>query len=240
MKIAIYNDIGVAPAVTCLVQSLEKLAYTPTFINAEHLINKGLMDATVLFFPGGADQFYCQKLNGAGTTHIKDWVFKGGTYIGICAGAYFGSGFCEFDKNGPQEIVGKRELAFFPGTTVGPLYGEYTYAGHISAKAVSIDYNQKTFPVYYNGGCLFKDAEKREGVKILGRFSDTSMPAIIEIPYGKGKAILSGIHFEITTQYLKSAIANSPEEQINIEEIISALRENDTLFILQDLLGKIE
>ena len=41
---------------------------------------------------GGADLSYMAKLSKARNDEIRRAVFDGGSYISICAGAYFGSG----------------------------------------------------------------------------------------------------------------------------------------------------
>ena len=39
--------------------------------------------------PGGRDQPYCRELGGAGAGAVRDWVERGGGYLGLCAGAYW-------------------------------------------------------------------------------------------------------------------------------------------------------
>ncbi len=41
---------------------------------------------------------YCADLHGTGCTRIRAFVHAGGSYMGLCAGAYFGSSYCEFEK----------------------------------------------------------------------------------------------------------------------------------------------
>ncbi len=44
------------------------------------------------------------------TRRIRDFVSEGGRYLGICAGAYFGSKEVRFDVGGPMEVKGDRDL----------------------------------------------------------------------------------------------------------------------------------
>ena len=63
---------------------------------------------------------------------------EGGSYLGICAGGYYGSSFVEFAKDDPvMEIVGERELAFYPGTACGPMF-PYDYSNNSGARTLSI------------------------------------------------------------------------------------------------------
>jgi glutamine amidotransferase-like uncharacterized protein len=48
-----------------------------------------------------------------------DFVEGGGSYLGLCAGAYYGCSRVEFETGGAMEVVGARELAFFPGVARG-------------------------------------------------------------------------------------------------------------------------
>lgn len=68
-----------------------------------------------------------KKLNGKGNKQILDFVHSGGTYVGICAGSYYGGAFCEFDRNGPLQVLGSRELGFFPGTVRGPVLARWLF-----------------------------------------------------------------------------------------------------------------
>ncbi|GIL70073.1 hypothetical protein Vretifemale_911 [Volvox reticuliferus] len=72
--------------------------------------------------PGGADLPYCKHLNGHGNSLLRGYVAGGGSYLGICAGAYYACRRVEFDPGGSLEVVGDRELGFFPGTARGPAY----------------------------------------------------------------------------------------------------------------------
>lgn len=67
----------------------------------------------LLVIPGGRDLPYVEELSikTNATRRIRDYVERGGSYLGICAGAYFGAAEVRFDTGGNMEVVGKRELA---------------------------------------------------------------------------------------------------------------------------------
>jgi len=46
-----------------------------------------------------------------------------GSFLGICAGGYYGSKFVEYQMGKVDEIKGERELEFFPGIARGPVFG---------------------------------------------------------------------------------------------------------------------
>jgi glutamine amidotransferase-like uncharacterized protein len=93
--------------------------------------------------PGGRDLPYVKKLQGKGNRNIFDFVRNGGSYLGICAGAYYGCSLVQFAQGDPLlEVVGPRELAFFPGVSQGPVFAGFDYASCAGAKAADIQLTQ--------------------------------------------------------------------------------------------------
>ncbi len=172
-------------------------------INAQQIIEKDwARDADLIVMSGGEDLLYAKKLNGEGNQRIKSFVLGGGAYLGICAGAYYASGYVEFDKGGEHEVLGERELAFFPDKMIGPNFGKYSYENNSGARAVEISAaTSGKVALYYNGGGYFSGAEKCSDVDIMGSYYDRT-PAIVHIRYGKGNVVLSGVHFEHDDQSL--------------------------------------
>lgn len=104
-----------------------------------------------------------------------------------------------------MEVLGERELAFFDGLVRGPCLAPYVYNSEEGSRAASVNYiesnatlNDKATLVYYNGGGLFVGAKSMPDVKVLATYNDLpgDEAAIIECTRGKGKVILSGVHFE--------------------------------------------
>lgn len=157
-------------------------------------------------------------LNGSGNLIITDFVRRGGAYLGFCAGGYYGSARCEFEVGSPDrgmEVVGSRELAFFPGTCRGGAFKGFKYASEDGAKAVRIDVKKEafagagavpeTFRSYYNGGGVFVDAAHLgdKGVEVLATFGDKlnvdggdGGAALVYCSVGNGRVILTGPHPE--------------------------------------------
>ncbi|KAK3303202.1 biotin-protein ligase [Chaetomium strumarium] len=173
---------------------------------------------SLLVFPGGADLGYCRALNGTGNRRITQFIRGGGAYLGFCAGGYYGSRRCEFEVGNPEmEVVGSRELAFFPGTCRGGAFKGFRYHSENGAKAASISVAQAAFPkspalpdtfrCYYNGGGVFVDADKLAAasgdIQVLAEYvediaveSGTAKAAIVYCKVGNGTAILTGPHPE--------------------------------------------
>ncbi|RMD42945.1 hypothetical protein DV735_g2233, partial [Chaetothyriales sp. CBS 134920] len=169
-----------------------------------------------IVFPGGADQAYCKALNGAGNRRIRQFVEAGGIYIGFCAGGYYGSKRCEFEVgNKPLEVIGDRELAFYPGVARGCAFSGFVYHSEKGARAVDLKVDKSVlssgsvpsaFKSYYNGGGVFVDAAKYKdrGVDVLATYADPVdvdaghgvAAAIVRCQVGKGAALLTGPHPE--------------------------------------------
>lgn len=75
----------------------------------------------LLCIGGGFDLGYVQTLGEEGCDAIKRFVCSGGSYLGICAGAYFACDKVVFDPDGPLEVIGERKLKFFPRNSIGPV-----------------------------------------------------------------------------------------------------------------------
>lgn len=168
----------------------------------------------LLVIPGGADLGYCRVLNGEGNRRIAEFVRRGGSYLGLCAGSYYGSSKCEFEVgNKSLEVVGSRELRFFPGICRGGAFKGFEYRSEKGARAVALQVEKEsirakmpgTFTSYFNGGGIFVDAEafKNQKVEVLASYKDSldideggGKAAVVLCHVGEGKVILSGPHPE--------------------------------------------
>ncbi|KAG9244913.1 biotin-protein ligase [Calycina marina] len=193
----------------------------------------------LLVFPGGADMGYCRSLNGDGNRRITQYVRRGGSYLGFCAGGYYGSSRCEFEVgNRFLEVIGSRELGFFPGTCRGCAFKGFVYHSEAGAKAVHINVsksafkqenNLEAFRCYYNGGGIFVDAEnfKDQGVEVLASYTDSldvegGKAAIIYCKAGEGHAVLTGTHPEF------SAVNLDPNCSIDgYADLVKSLADDD-------------
>lgn len=143
---------------------------------------------------------------------------RGGAYLGFCAGGYYGAARCEFEVGSPDrgmEVIGSRELAFFPGTCRGGAFAGFRYASESGARAARIAVRREAFGAagvvpeyfrsYYNGGGVFVDADDmaERGVEVLARYEDelnvdggAGKAALVYCKVGSGGVILSGPHPE--------------------------------------------
>jgi len=145
-----------------------------------------------VWFGGGFSSQYR-----TGITHhhlLRDFVREGGTFIGICAGAYYAASTMHW-QGGTTDYP----LKLLEGAATGPLdavsWGESTTVQLTENHPA----NQNTgteVGVYYMDGPYFTWQEAR-GVQTLATYATNQQPAVITFPYGRGRALLIGPHPEM-------------------------------------------
>lgn len=215
-KTLIYNDVGCCQeSLIWTIRFFESIGDTVKIVNANFLSKnkKWIKQYDRLVIPGGADCHYHKRLKGIGCRNIKEFVKNGGTYIGICAGAYFGCRKVEFALGTDIEVNEDRELVFFDGVAIGPMLKPYVYDSEKGASAAKIRVlkSGNVFYVYHNGGCSFiVDKTNKSNTEILAVYANANnAPAIIKCKYGKGHAVLSGVHYEVNCHSLLVTIEES-------------------------------
>lgn len=136
--------------------------------------------------------------------NIKRTVWRGGTYLGVCNGAYIaGKKVMYNDCRGDKIIHGG--IGLFPGTTRGPMYPNASVhtesimndSGGMPVNVVDVYGNTHTM-WYHNGGTFQNAAGKKRTKYCVHAVYDTmdQYPAIVSFRYGSGTVILSGVHPE--------------------------------------------
>lgn len=241
-QIIIYVDRGVdGSALKHTVKSLQQ-ELDPSKYRIRRMDSKALKsenwekETALLVMPGGRDIYYHEALDGEGTSKIRKFVENGGSYLGICAGAYFGAQMIEFEKGGSYEVCAPRSLAFFPGLAEGPAYGKNKYRvdGLQGIEAARVSWKEAVFHVYFNGGCQFLKADEFDNVSVLSSYLELKgdPAAIISCNIGKGKAVLSGVHLEYST----SALARQNPYIEKIYELLEA-GENQRRKVFKEILS---
>ena len=177
------------------------------FVNANEILAGALSaDIDVLVMPGGASRYKAAKLNGAANDLIKKYVSAGGSYLGICAGAYMGCETTYWAKGLPFEIICHNPLNFFPGLALGPIkeFGQADNYNGTNARLVKLEINGKIVPSLYLGGCIF-EPQQDGGYQVLARFHELpdKPPAIVYGQYGRGNWLLSSTHPEYDNEAIQ-------------------------------------
>ena len=186
LEVLVYTDGGRGASIHCvklavngLQQAISSLlpGHANVTLTTPNEIRQGILrdNVSVLVMPGGRDLPYCEELNGIGNIEIKKFVCSGGSYLGLCAGAYYGCDSIQFSKgNDALEVCGERELKFYNGIGIGPVFPGFQYNSNIGAKSSYIVLSKEaeilmkklevkklsdqmlgSVHVYYNGGPYF-------------------------------------------------------------------------------------
>ncbi|KAI9669702.1 MAG: biotin holocarboxylase synthetase [Alyxoria varia] len=244
INVLVYSDSGSTPesirhTLTTLRKHLHPHHAVST-ITAKTLLDEPWPNSTALLvFPGGADLPYCRALNGAGNRRIRWYVEGGGRYLGLCAGGYYGSGRCEFEiGRKDMEVVGDRELGFYPGMCRGSAFQGFVYDSEVGTRAARVKVRKDRFAAvgvvpegfrsYANGGGVFVNPEKWKdrGVELLATYEDSlavdageDPAAAVYCKVGDGAALLTGTHPEFSaSNFSKKAKDMDPAVKRALEE----------------------
>ena len=188
--ILIYTDGGQGASEACVAIARSGLVRAVSWLTQKEFLKRGLFEVEktdaaairegalneccqLLVMPGGRDLPYCWRLNGEGNDKIREFVRNGGSYLGLCAGGYYGASYVRFAEGDPaavMEVVGPRELKFYPGVAWGPTYPGFHYNSNVGARACSLNLKPSirrlltgvcsediaTVKVYYDGGGYFQ------------------------------------------------------------------------------------
>jgi glutamine amidotransferase-like uncharacterized protein len=230
----IYIYAGDGTCLECIEQTEASLAqelsdeYRITEIGASEVIGGAWREDAALFVvPGGRATPYARSLNGKGNAQLREYVEEGGAFLGLCAGGYYGGAFVEFAKGTDIEVIGSRELAFFPGKVIGPALAAFDYYSESGARLADINWRDPKSPhetaqstLYYNGGGYFANVALHPEVQVLATYAGLHdrPPAIILAKVKKGTAILSGVHIEYHTDVLARLNKNLEATPIEYEK----------------------
>jgi glutamine amidotransferase-like uncharacterized protein len=175
---------GCAEAVALLLQQQH---YQVRLVDEDQLEAAALQGASLYVQPGGSDDIMdtLNVLSAGQIQSIRDFVLRGGNYLGICAGGYLAGQYADRAEGSgafalvelaeiDQEIVGDNSAQFIPLR----LPGEAT-----------------TRSVYYQAGPHF-GTELPAGGKALAYYVGSNHIAARISAYGKGRVGLIGPHYE--------------------------------------------
>ncbi|KAI8920230.1 biotin-protein ligase [Powellomyces hirtus] len=249
MNVLVYTGPGTSRGpiehTLATLRSLLSTHYDIIPVDAHTLLTEPWAPTTsLLVIPGGRDVPYVEQLQPEGTRIVDEYVKGGGSYLGICAGAYFAARNVEFEMEREEyRVVGQRALRFYPGTAKGSVVEGFVYESEKGAKAVPVKRdpgfveeletdNEEELCLYVNGGPWFVPTTADDAtpsytnVRTLAWYADAQYPprpAIVECNVGAGRAILSGPHFEYN---LSNTTATTPTDP-NLATIAPALVKAD-------------
>ncbi len=186
-------------------------------LNHESLIGK----YNAIFFPGGWAYNYKKSIHDSGNQNIRDFIYSGGAYIGMSAGAYYACDNVRWDGQDYPYY-----LNLFHGDCIGPIEEIASWPNYIMT-TISINpsheaniYEPSTEDVLYYGEPYFIPYQTQE-MQTLASWNIPSNPSldktsgIISFNYGSGRVLLVGPHPEIEEDSDRDG--NSFGEELNDE-----------------------
>lgn len=174
MRIRVYSDFGTSRLnVSFTLARFAEFGETATSITAQEIreSDEWMNDTDVLIFTSNSAGKFMQALGEQGMGNIRRFVFaRGGIYIGICAGGYFGSHIMDF--TGADLSCRLKGLELLPVVARGgleDLMGR-PYTGDSDSAAIIDMYDAKTqqiFKTIYWGGPRFLVPERNHGLTPL-------------------------------------------------------------------------
>jgi glutamine amidotransferase-like uncharacterized protein len=214
----IYSDEGAwLDGIVAFEQLLSQMGESHKRVYADDLNNlSDYNNAKAIYFPGGYAYDYKVKLHNKTINNIRNYVATGGSYIGICAGAFFAASTVVWEG-----IEYPYSLGLFKGRAIGSIHKIASWDNY-SMTAISLNQNnsivanfKQEWNVLYYGGPYFESNES--DFDVIATWKDYyDYPSIINFEYEKGKVLLIAPHLEIETNSNRDS-TNFAEELDDIE-----------------------
>ncbi len=115
IRVAIFDGVGVGPSALPLIAAIEEAKDHPfqvSRITAPEIQAGKLADVDVLVHPGGSGGGQGKALGENGRKAVREFVHRGGGYLGVCGGAYLATNDYEWSLNLiDAKVVDKRHWA---------------------------------------------------------------------------------------------------------------------------------
>jgi len=208
VKAALYISDAVWP--NCKINTeniLKKTGISYGIINMDSILAGSLIDYSVLIMPGGRPDLFESELGQSGSKRIREYVSRGGGYIGICGGAFIAS-----ENNVWRGWAGEPRvyytypgmLSLFKGTADGPVedftpdYQDF----NCGIKTVNKDHFilsglDDAFTYLYDHGPMFSSSADSNEIP-LGMSINGEKILILATQYNNGRVFLTGGHPEVS------------------------------------------
>jgi len=165
--------------------ALERLGISYREVDESFIKGGGLVDCSALIIPGGYTARYVSTLGEDGFREIREFVKRGGLYIGICAGAYIAAERVEVE--GHPKGLGIIDIENVRRRGMGLVKITITNMSHPLAEGCP-----KTMSIWYQNGPYMKPGK---GVEVIARY-DEEYAAIVCSTYGDGRVVVFSPHPE--------------------------------------------
>jgi glutamine amidotransferase-like uncharacterized protein len=209
IRVAVFGGSGTGGSSEKLVRAFGKSSaerYAIERISAEEIVAGKLAEFDVLVHPGGSGSKQGHALGEQGRAEVRDFVQKGGGFLGVCAGAYLATNDYSWSLNLiDAKVVDRRHWARGTGEVDLQLS---------EAAAAFFDVAKPTAEIYYAQGPLLGRREwddpevpDYESLAIYsGEIAKKGAPkgvmkgtsAAVRCEYGDGRVFCFGPHPELT------------------------------------------
>lgn len=186
------------PSLTAWKSILDTLAFDWVEVTYDE-INNGIMQSGFdgLIMPGGWSGEWKNQIDTVGNLSIREFVFNGGVYVGVSAGAYYASDIVIWEGT-----TYDNPLNIFIGVAEGPIpeiapWPEYTMTEvNLNQEHPINDGLGGNLTVLYFGEPYFYTLSGGN-MEVVATYVYNDEPAIITFEYGEGMGLLLGPHLEI-------------------------------------------
>ncbi|MBU6376241.1 MAG: hypothetical protein KGQ59_09620 [Bdellovibrionales bacterium] len=203
--VLVYNGKGACPegCARAVGQISRQAGFDVQYVNEKSLSDERLQKAQVYVQPGGDAFEVLQALRVDQLDSIRAFIASGGSYLGICAGAFLADTFIDDAKT----VIG---LGILPGETLDyhPPQDPALPAPKWKDSVLRTFWDRNLTPsvggfryLYFSEGAGFQNLSRTDrSLEILGWY-ENGVPGALRFHYGAGKVLLSGMHPEATRDW---------------------------------------
>jgi hypothetical protein len=150
-----------------------------------------LLDKTAVFIVGGTEDELSPLLKAFTpkvTTALKDYLRRGGRFLGICGGGFLAS------TGWKEETIHRKGLGIIPAESS-------VFQNSFEARILPVRWSGETRAMFFKAGPDFRLAPSKETVQIVATYSDGSIAALM-CSYGKGRVAVCGPHPEARRSWI--------------------------------------
>jgi glutamine amidotransferase-like uncharacterized protein len=189
-----YNGKGACPekCASSIAAIARQVGLQVKYVNHKTLSPAVLQGASLYIQPGGNALEVLDALHPEQLQAIRDYVFSGGRYLGICAGAFLADTYVD-EKNT------RLGLGILPGETIDyhpvePMPPEMilktTWSAGLLPKIAGLRH------MYFSDGVGFRLTHPEAKVEVLSVYDADQIVSTVRFAHGAGKVILTGVHPE--------------------------------------------
>ena len=213
LKVGMFSAKGVSGNGPSSLERLLREGFDVRRFGARDVQDGALQQFDVVVFPGGSGSGQARALGSSGRERVRNFVQRGGGYVGICAGAYLAANNYEWSLDIlDADVIDRKHWARGRGTVqLAWADGARAVVGAPSKGAV----RYANGPIYARSGDAALDdfvvlATYRSEINTNGAPEGVMLdaPAIVRGAFGKGRVVCSSPH---------------PEQTEGLEEVVRQL-----------------